>query len=252
MLDSALLRPGRFDRRVFVPLPTFDERIKIATSYLAKIDNDVKPEEIASISVGFSPAMISALINEAAIQAFRKNINMVNISHFEAVKDGVLLGKKRVQIFTKAQKEYQALYQASRAVCAYWFGLDFQKVSLLSDDIKIKDMSLMSKNELGAHLKVLLCGMAVSEIYYGEHFSNVKEDIKKARTLADEMVNELAMGEHIIASKYETTHLIDDSYKEIKKFLVGVRPSIDLVVKELIETESVDRKLVKKYLDEVF
>jgi len=252
MLDNALLRPGRFDRRLFVPLPTFDERVKISDSYLSKIDNDVKSEEIASISVGFSPAMISALINEAAIQAFRQNMKSVDISHIEAVKDRVLLGKKRVQIFTKEQKDYQALYQASRAVCACWFGLDFQKVYLLSDDIKIKDMALMSKNELGVHLKVLLCGMAVSEIYYGEHFSNVKEDIKKARALADKMVNELAMGEHIIASKYETTHLIDDSYKEIKKFLVGVRPSIDLVVKELIETESIDKELIREYLDEVF
>jgi len=252
MLDSALLRPGRFDRRIFVPLPTFEERVEIAVSYLSKIEHDVKPEDIASISVGFSPAMISALINEAAIQAFRQNTKSVDMSHFEAVKDRVLLGKKRVQIFTKDQKEYQALYQSSRAVCACWFGLDFQKVSLLSDDIKIKEMSLMSKNELSSHLKVLLCGMAVSEIYYGEHFSNVKEDIQKARTLADEMVNELAMGEHIIASKYETTHLIEESYKEIKKFLTGVRPSIDLVVKELIEIESIDRKLIKKYLDEVF
>jgi len=252
MLDNALLRPGRFDRRVFVPLPTFEERIEIAVSYLSKIEHNVKPADIASISVGFSPAMISALINEAAIQALRQGVTSVSMSHFEAVKDRVLLGKKRVQIFTKDQKEYQALYQASRAVCACWFGLNFKKVTLLSDDIKIEEMSLMSKNELGSHLKVLLCGMAVSEIYYGEHFSNVKDDIKKARILADEMVNELAMGEHIIASKYETTHLIEESYKEIKNFLAGVRPSIDLVVKELMQTESIERELIKKYLDEVF
>jgi len=252
MLDNALLRSGRFDRRVFVPLPTFDERVEIVVSYLSKIEHDVKPTDIASISVGFSPAMISALINEAAIQAFRENVASVSMQHFEAVKDRVLLGKKRVQIFTKDQKEYQALYQASRAICACWFGLNFKKVTLLSDDIKIEEVSLMSKNELSSHLKVLLCGMAVSEIYYGEHFSNVKDDIKKARILADEMVNELAMGEHIIASKYETTHLIEESYKEIKNFLTGVRPSIDLVVKELMQTESIDRELIKKYLDEVF
>ena len=252
ILDSALLRPGRFDRRIFVPLPTQEERKIIAEAYLSKIKHNVKPEDVAAISVGFSPAMISALINEAAIQALRENEQVVNISILEAVKSRVQVGKKRIQIFTKEQKKYQAHYQAGRAVSACWLGMDFSKVTLLGDDIMIKDMVFMSKNELHSHLKVLLCGMAVSEIYFGEHFSNVKEDIEKARKLAKEMVNELAMGEHIIPSTFEINHLLEESHKDIKKFLNGVQPSIDNVVHELMLTESIDKQNIKKYLDEVF
>jgi len=251
MLDSALLRPGRFDRRIFVSLPTPNERAEIASAYLSKIKHRVNSEDVAQMSVGFSPAMISSLINEAAIQAFREGSKELEMTHIETVRDRVQFGKKRVVSYTQEQKKQQALYQSARAVSACWFDLPYTKSSLFSDDIDLKDKTLLSKNELNGYLKLLLSGMAASEIYYGEHFANVKEDIKKARLLAQEMVNELAMGEHIVPLEYEITHAIEDAYKETKKLLGGMRPCIDKITRKLIEQEYIDRQSVKECLDEV-
>ena len=133
MIDEALLRSGRFDRRIFLSMPDFADRVEILKTYLSGKNTDVDIDEIAKISVGFSGAALATLANEAAIHALRKNKETIELSDFESVLNNVLLGKKRTLSFNEEEKKIQALYQGAKALTAYWFGIEFEKISLLQD-----------------------------------------------------------------------------------------------------------------------
>ncbi|MDT8339479.1 MAG: ATP-dependent metallopeptidase FtsH/Yme1/Tma family protein, partial [Sulfurimonas sp.] len=113
VLDSALLRAGRFDRRVFVELPTKRERASILTKYLEKVPNDVDVNSVANMTVGFNGASLAALVNEASLLAIRQHDFQVTIEHFHQVKDKVMFGKKKLQMLSEEQKQYRVTYQAA-------------------------------------------------------------------------------------------------------------------------------------------
>ena len=104
VLDSALLRAGRFDRRVFVELPTKRERESILEKYLVKVPHDLDVKTIANMTIGFNGASLAALVNEAALLSLRQNDFQVTEEHFYQVKDKVIFGKKKLQILSDKQK----------------------------------------------------------------------------------------------------------------------------------------------------
>ena len=126
VLDSALLRAGRFDRRVFVELPTKRERQSILSKYLVKVPNEVDIKAVANMTVGFNGASLAALVNEAALLALRQHDFHVTMEHFHHVKDKVMFGKKKLQILSDKQKEYRVTYQAGKVVGATHFDLAFE------------------------------------------------------------------------------------------------------------------------------
>lgn len=251
VLDSALLRAGRFDRRIFVDLPTPKEREAIIEKYLMHIPNNVVSSEIAGMTVGFSGAALAALVNEAALLALRQNEIRVTIEHIHQVKDKVLFGKKRLNILTDEEKMYFARYQAGKALVAQWFDLPFEKVVLTSESIKPPIGEQLLKHEIEGHVKVLLAGMAACDLRFGEHATNAAADINRARELVISMLDNYAMGDSIISVPAEKTHLLDHLYEETKKLLSSKQSAIVAIESVLLERESITKEAIKKIIDEI-
>ncbi|MEJ2469416.1 MAG: AAA family ATPase, partial [Campylobacterales bacterium] len=177
VLDPALLRAGRFDRRIFVDLPTPQEREAIIAKYLEKIPHSVIASEIAQITVGFNGAALAALVNEAALHSLRHRQIHVRMEDVLAVKDKVAYGKKRLPILNEEQKECRATYLAGKAVAAAWYDLPFEKVMLGSESIRPALSEPLMRHEIESHIRLLLAGKIMCEIRYHEHASSAKEDL---------------------------------------------------------------------------
>jgi len=188
VLDAALLRAGRFDRRVFVELPTPKEREAIINTYLSKVPHDVSVDEIVQMSVGFNGASLATLVNEAALLALREREMQVTMEHFYAVKDKVAYGKKKLAILTDQQKHFRARYLAGKAALAFAYELPFEKVMLSSETIKPQMDMPMIQSEIESRIKVLLGGMAACDVHFDQHATNVHNDLIEAKKLASEMV----------------------------------------------------------------
>lgn len=251
VLDSALLRAGRFDRRVFVQLPTKIERESILEKYLQKIPHQLDVKEIANLTVGFNGASLATLVNEATLLSLREKSTTVTLEHFYQVKDKVMFGKKKLQILNEQQKKYRISYQAGKVVCASYYDLPFEKLMLSSEKLTPSTDEPLLKVELEARVKMLLAGMAVSNIKYNEHTSDSKYDLEEAKELVKTMLDKYGMGENLIPSKdsYEMVmqRLFDDTKSLMSKFL-DVIEKVEIV---LYEEESISKQDVKRYLDEV-
>ncbi|MDR0762056.1 MAG: AAA family ATPase [Campylobacteraceae bacterium] len=252
MIDEALLRSGRFDRRIFISLPDLHDREKIIASYLEDKNHNVNVTDIAKMSVGFSGAALSALVNEAAINAIRRESRMVEIQDFLAVRDKVLLGKRRLVHYSEKEKNIQAVYQAAKALCAYWFEIDFDKISLVGNFTKELDKEIESKSEIMTKIKVSLAGIAASRIYFNETYSNSGEDLSKARQLAGEMVEKYAMGDRLLPTAGDVESILSFCLNEVSEFLEGMKKSLDLLVLTLLEEETLTKENIKDILSKIF
>ena len=251
VLDPALLRSGRFDRRVFVDLPTLDEREAILDKYFEKMIHEVDTKEIAKMTIGFNGASLATLVNEAALEALRKNRHNISMDEVLAVKDKVIFGKRKVKSYSEDEKNLQALYQAAKALSAYWFEVPFEKFTMINDGLKPYDVDLVSKHKLLSYVKVMLSGMAICEIHYGEHSTNVEDDLKEAKKIIQLILESYGMGDQIIASTKDNSHLINKLYAETKEFLSGMQPQIQVLQSELITKEQINKEQIKKVMDEV-
>jgi len=251
VLDSALLRAGRFDRRIFVELPTKQERASILEKYLSKVPHDLEIMRIANMTVGFNGATLAALVNEAALLALRQNDTKVNIEHFHQVKDKVMFGKKRLQMLSEKQKAYRVTYQAAKAIVATYFNLPFEKLSLSNEKLTPTTDEPLIKHELESRIKMLLAGMAACDIKYGEHASSAKIDLDEAKELVDKMLKEYGMGETLIYSNEQNETLISKLHKETKS-LIAKMPDAMFVVEEILsEREIITKSDVREAIDAV-
>lgn len=251
ILDPALLRAGRFDRRVFVDLPTPDEREAILSKYLLDIPHDVKVADIAKMTVGFSGAALAALVNEAALLALRQNEIRVNMEHVYQVKDKVLFGKRRMSMLSDEEKMYFARYQAGKAFVAQWFDLTFEKVVLTSESIKPPIGEQLLKHEIESHIRVLLAGMAACDLRFGEHATNAEADIDRAQELVVSMLERYAMGSTIVPVATEKTRVLDHLYEETKTLLGSKESAIAAIERVLIAKESITKESIKQLIDEI-
>ena len=241
VLDAALLRAGRFDRRVFVELPTPTERAAIINKYLSKVPNSTNVDEIVQMSVGFNGASLATLVNEAALLALREQAMQVSMEHFYAVKDKVAYGKKKLAILSPQQKQFRARYLAAKAVLAYTNDLPFEKVMLSSETIKPQMGAPMIQSEIEARIKVLLAGMAGCDLRFDEHATNAHNDLKQAKQLALEMVTLYGMGASVVGSSNEDVVILDTLYKETKSQLTQYESVIVAIEAVLMEKESITK-----------
>jgi cell division protease FtsH len=251
LLDDALLRAGRFDRRVYVELPGLEDREEILKIYLKDkpFNGDVK--EIAKMTVGFSGAALASLVNEASIYALNHNKNEITIDDFLAVKDKVLAGKKKILSYTEQEKKILSFYQAAKAVTANWLEVDFEKMSLVKDDFKEIDRELVSKSEIEAKIQVYLSGLVCIEDIFNEKYSNASSDIKKAKELATKMITEYGMGDKIVSNEMEVATLLEESYKRSQILYVSQKEVILKVQQKLLEKEVITKVEVKEAFNEV-
>ncbi|RUM62980.1 MAG: ATP-dependent metallopeptidase FtsH/Yme1/Tma family protein [Sulfurimonas sp.] len=251
VLDSALLRSGRFDRRIFVDLPTPSERESILLKYLKKIPHNVDAAQIAKMTMGFNGASLAALVNEAALLSMRQHDLHVTDEHFNLVKDKVLLGKKRVPVLTHEQRQYRARYQAAKGFVATWYDIAFDKVLLSSAAIKPPVDAPMLHHEMVAHIKMLLAGMAACNIHFNEHDSSVEADIGDAKRLVSQMIERYAMGETIMGSEHDCAQLIETLYAETVVLLRKNKLCIEKVEAILMQYESISKALLQEIINEV-
>lgn len=252
VLDEALLRSGRFDRRIFIPMPDFADRVEILRVYLAGKPFRGDVQNIAKMSVGFSGAALATLVNEAAINALRRDAEIVDEEDFVAVRQKVLLGKKKVLNFSDDEKRIQASYQAAKALCAYWFEIDFDKITIINDRLKDLDLEIESKTQMFSKIKVYLAGIAIAKIRYNEIFSNSTDDLIRAREIAKSMSEFYGMGKGLVPHPEDISTILNEARDEVEKFLLGMGTPLDRISKKLFEDEGISREQVKEIVDEIF
>ena len=251
VMDGALLRAGRFDRRIFVELPTAAERVSIIEKYLHTIPHELSIDEIAKMTVGFNGASLAALVNEAALLCLRNNEFQVTMEHFLAVKDKVMLGKKRLAILSEKQRHHQARYQAGKTFMATWFDLPFEKITLSNDTITPPTAEPLLKHEIEAHIRIHLAGLIACELRFKEHASNASHDIAIARELATSMVNDYGMGNSLIASEGEVEGLLKRLYDETHILLERYDRSVNKIDDILSEYEHISKALAQEVMHDV-
>ncbi len=251
VLDEALLRAGRFDRRVFISLPNLLERKEILRVHLKGKAHSVKLTDIAKMTVGFSGAALATLVNEAAIYALNQQATKIAKSHFLAVKDKVLLGKKKVLSFSEEEKKIQATYQAAKALAAYWYEIDFDKVTIIGSSFKDIDREIISKTQMLAKIKLYLSGMIATQLFYEEYFSNASEDIAKAKLLASEMVERYGMGEGLFPAPIDSANILDEAIEDVEAVLYKMKGTLESISSILVEEESISKEEIKRLIDDV-
>jgi ATP-dependent metalloprotease FtsH len=251
VLDPALLRAGRFDRRIFVDLPTPHEREAIIAKYLEKIPHSVDAKAIAEITVGFNGAALAALVNEAALHSLRHRQIHVRMEDILAVKDKVAYGKKRLPILNDEQKECRATYLAAKAVAATWFDLPFEKVMLGSESIRPALSEPLMRHEIESHIRMLLAGKIMCDIRYREHTSSAKDDINAALTLAKAMLFEYGMGDSLLPPQEALPQMLERLETETRALLEGKTALVDGIVDVLLERESISKEEIKARIDAV-
>ncbi len=251
IIDEALLRSGRFDRRIFIPLPDKNDRLEILKTYMRNKPTEVDLNELANMSVGFSGAALATFVNEAAINALRRGSTILELSDFVAVRQKVLMGKKKVLSFSDEEKKIQALYQAAKALCAYWFEIDFDKITIVNDRLKDMDREIESKTQMLSKIKVYLAGMVATKLAYNEKFTNATEDLSRATAIAKEMVEVYGMGEKLIPYESDILFILENAHKELEHFLEGMNTVLAKVSDELYTVESISKVRLKAIIDEV-
>ena len=251
MIDEALLRSGRFDRRIFLSMPDFADRVEILKSYLKDKNTSVEAQDVARISVGFSGAALSTLVNEAAINALRRGGEIIEFSDFESVLNKVLLGKRRILSYNDEEKRIQALYQGAKALAAYWFGIEFEKISLVEEQFMRPEREIESRSQMFARIKVCLAGMSALKMVKDDTFSNSNADIQKAREIAQNMVFEYGMGHTFTPSAAEAEELLQEAYTEVGTFLAGMKTQLERICEHIEIFESIDKdalgRIIKEY-----
>lgn len=206
ILDTALLRPGRFDRRIIVPTPDVKGREEIFKVHTAKVPlaKSVDLKVLARSTPGFTGADIANMVNEAALYASRKNKKSIEMKDFEFAKDKVLMGaERRSMIITDEEKKITAYHEAGHAlIAAVEKEADpIHKVSIIprgmalgvTQQLPLTDKYTYSKNYLEAQLCVLLAGRIAEEVFLDTITTGAGNDFDRATAIARQMVCEWGM-----------------------------------------------------------
>jgi len=252
VLDEALLRAGRFDRRVHIGLPDFEERSETLKLYLKSKAHNIDIEKASRVTIGFNSAALATLVNEAAIYALRSSKNLIEDEDLEAVREKVLLGKFKIQNYSEEERSIQALYQSAKAITASWLEVEFEKIGILSSHFVARHNEILSKTALENELKVLLAGRIATQKHYGELFSNAKEDIKSAKVIAYQMTEEFFMIEGYGASPHHAEKILADANDEILSLLSKLESVLVSVQAYLLEHESITMEQTKALINEGF
>ncbi len=210
ILDPALLRPGRFDRQILVPLPTQEERLEILKVHFRdkKISADVSPQIVARGTPGMSGADLANLVNEAALFAVRRGSPDVHKEDFDNARDRVLMGLKRPSIMMNdEEKEHTAYHEGGHAVCAYVHehADPVHKVTILPTGMALGMTQQLPEEERYSHdknfledmLSVFMGGRVAEDIVFGSQSTGASNDLVRATEVARSMVREWGMSERI-------------------------------------------------------
>ena len=253
VLDPALLRPGRFDRQVVVPLPDLKGREQILKVHMRKVpvSSDVEPLTIARGTPGFSGADLANLVNEAALFAARENSREVRMDHFERAKDKIMMGaERRSMIMSDDEKKLTAYHEAGHAIV----GLSVpehdpvHKVTIIPRGRALgvtmflpeQDRYSHSKSSLESRLASLYGGRVAEELIFGEDkvTTGASNDIQRATQLARDMVTKYGLSEELGPMTYtdeEDEVFLGRSVTQHKHVSEETARKIDEVVRGVID-----------------
>ena len=210
ILDPALLRPGRFDRRIILEDPSMKDRVEILKihSLDKPLAKDVNLKVVAERTPGFSGADLANLVNEGAILAARKNRNDITQENLLQAIEKVMLGpERRSHVFSKKEKEITAYHEAGHALVATFLPHTdpVHKVSIISRGqaggytlkLPSEDKHLRSRSEFESELAVLLGGYIAEKLVFKELTTGASNDLKVASELARKMVTKYGMSEKL-------------------------------------------------------
>lgn len=218
LLDKALVRPGRFDRTVNVPLPDVRGRMQILKHHMKSVmmAPDVDVSVIARGTPGFSGAELANLINQAAIQASREGVREVDMRHLEYAKDKIIMGAERKSaVLTDESKKLTAYHEGGHALVAYYTpgAMPLHKATImprgraLGMTVQLPEMDKDSytRREYLAQLDICLGGRIAEELIFGPEnvTSGAHSDIVKATEVAKRMVRHFGMSEKVGPVDYD-------------------------------------------------
>lgn len=252
MLDEALLRAGRFDRRIHISLPDLGDRAKTLELYLAKKPNEVNITQVARMTVGFNSAALDTLTNEAAIYAMRKGRTLVETADFEAVLDKVLRGKRKILSYTEEEREIQAIYQGAKAVIATWLDIEFEKIGLVNVEFNTPEHEIISKSKLLGKIKVYLAGSIATKIRYKEQFTNASSDIAQAKAIVRKVIYDYGMSDDFIVSPQDEAQLLSKSVLEVTTLLNTLDKALNETARTILANESISVEECRDILRKIF
>jgi cell division protease FtsH len=277
VLDSALTRPGRFDRRVYINPPDVKGREAILNIHARgkKLGASVNLSLIAKATPGLVGADLANIVNEAAISAVRQKHTEIDMLDFEEAIEKVLAGgvQRKNQVISPEEKEIIAYHEAGHAVVMYETRLSdpVHKITIIPRGrsggytmaLPDQDRMLISRARLLARITGLLGGRAAEEIFFQDITSGASNDLVVATQLAEEMVMRLGMersaGLRVFSENrsvllapqgsqktYENLdeavhNILESCYQEARRILLEKRDKVDLVAHELLEVETIDK-----------
>src|SRR5215204_5667853 len=218
VLDPALLRPGRFDRQVVVPIPDIEGREKILSVHMKKVPlaPDVNPRTIARGTPGFTGADLANLVNEAALLAARRTKRLVAMQEFEDAKDKVLMGaERRSMVMTDDEKKMTAYHEAGHAIVSVFEPASdpIHKATIIPRGRALgmvmrlpeRDNYSYHRDKMHANLAVSMGGRVAEEVIFGHDkvSSGASSDISYATGLARDMVTRWGMSDKLGPLQYE-------------------------------------------------
>ncbi|HEY9190554.1 MAG TPA: ATP-dependent zinc metalloprotease FtsH [Sulfurovum sp.] len=285
VLDYALLRPGRFDRKITLTLPDVKAREKILNIHIRKVktDSSVDLEKVAKISIGFSGADLANLVNEAAMHAAREGQSVVTQDDFMYARDRIIMGVEQEFVLDEKDKERVAIHESGHVLAAMLLehADPIEKVSIIprgqalgmTEQLPLKDIKNFPQAYLLDKIGVMLGGRAAEQTLLGDLSSGAASDLKEATSLATHMVSQWGMSELIGPVYYQkgeehvflgremampkdfseaTAKLIDD---EVRKIITTKEEEVlKLFAAHKKEIKALSERLVEKellYLDEI-
>jgi ATP-dependent Zn protease len=214
-LDPALLRPGRFDRRLYFDLPTKQDRRELIDFFLlrkahhADLDQDQARERLAHDTLGYTPVMIEHLFDEALLVALREGRDGMSVTDVYSAKLTEEIGLASAVIYTEAERRAVATHEAGHATAAHLLGIG-RRLEVLSIIKRRNSLGLLahsdleerftqSRSELEAILAIALAGMAAEELFLGESSSGPGSDLSYATEVAALMVGALGMAGSLVS-----------------------------------------------------
>jgi cell division protease FtsH len=210
VLDPALLRPGRFDRQIVVPLPDLDERLPILQVHAKgkPLDPSVDLALVARGTPGMSGADLANLVNEAALHAVRRHSPTISMDDFESARDRVLMGQERdTKVLNEDERQRVAFHESGHALLAYVLDKTdpLHKITIIPRGLALgvtmtlpeEDRHIMSRQDLEDSLCMRMGGRVAELLVYGDLSTGAADDLQRNTDLARRMVREWGMSKEI-------------------------------------------------------